>query len=108
MKAMKPIAKIVCGCAMLVWVHGATAGDITIRESGGSIILESTRGQAVPASAPQAVTAPVSSRVTVQPYTDTVDRARIEKRLEDRGTRTKKRVLEAEKDAAERAARSQR
>ena len=100
---MKPIAKIVCGCAMLVWIHGAAAGDITIRESGGSIILESARGQVVPASSASATAAPVSSRVTVQPYTDTVDRARVEKRLEDRGTRTKKRTLEAEKDAAERA-----
>jgi hypothetical protein len=89
---------------MLVWVHATCAGEITIRESGGSIILESSATGVTPASAPAATSLPAASRVTVQPYKDTVDRARIEKRLEDRGTRTKQRVLEAERDTAARAA----
>ncbi len=99
---MKSRASIVCG-ALLVWVSGAGAGEITIRESGGSIILESSRTGSVPAATPPAVP-PVSSRVAVQPYKETVDRAKIEKRMEDRGARTKQRVLEAERDAAARAA----
>ncbi len=100
---MKPIAKIVCGSIILVWAHGACASEITIRESGGSIILESNRTAVTQASAPAAAP-PTSSRVTVQPYVDTVDRTKIEKRLEDRGIRTRQRALEAEKDAAARAA----
>lgn len=124
---MRSIAKIVCTGAMLAWVHGATAGEITVRETGGSVILESVPADVTPVPAesikvaPNQKTpaktgstkkassqnakpqkAPVAPRVTVKAYKDKVDRARIEKRLEDRSARSKKRSMKAEQGAAER------
>lgn len=49
------------------------------------------------------VPTPPAPRIAVKPYHDKVDRANVEKRLDDKSARTKKRSAEAEKDVAERA-----
>ncbi|BBI99714.1 hypothetical protein FGKAn22_14070 [Ferrigenium kumadai] len=125
---MRTIAKTVFFVIVLSWIQGAGAGDVTVREQGGAIVLESiaassdmtqdasapaampaaaSPAQAQPAQAQPAQAAPSATRVPVKAYYDKVDRANIEKRIADRAARTKKRSLEAEKDATERAAKAQ-
>lgn len=128
---MKPIAKIICCGIALGWLQAAAAaGEVTVSEQGGSILLslESLPDAVQPASAPagQPVSAPARTADAAQPaqvqdgqgaapvtraparvYYERVDRANIEKRMDDRAARTMKRKAEAEKDAAERAANAQ-
>ncbi|BBI99709.1 hypothetical protein FGKAn22_14020 [Ferrigenium kumadai] len=116
---MKQSAKIIwCGVA-LAWLQGATAGELAVSEQAGAIVLESVtapadtaQGQAqapssAPPSAQQDQNASSSERVPIKANYEKVDRTRIEKRLSDREARTRSRSLEAEKDAAERAAKTQ-
>jgi hypothetical protein len=127
---MKLIAKIICCGIALGWLHGAVAGDVTVSEQNGSIVLElatppdapqpapvpaGTTGvvppvQAQPEQGAAPSAAPVTgapvTRVPVKPYYQKVDRANIEKRMDDRAARTKKRKADAEKDVAERAAKA--
>jgi hypothetical protein len=60
-----------------------------------------------PADVDNAVPTPPAPRIAVQPYRDKVDRTKVEKRLEDKGNRTKQRAVAVEKDASERAAKAQ-
>lgn len=53
------------------------------------------------------VPTPPATRVVVKPYHDKVDRAKVEKRIQDNADRTKKRSAEAKKDVTERAAKKQ-
>lgn len=120
---MKPIAKIICCSIALGWLQGAAAADVAVSEQNGSIVMELVAAPpdaAQPASAPMGMpdaaqptqaqpgqdAAPVT-RVPVKAYYEKVDRANIEKRMDDRAARTMKRKAEAEKDAAERAAKAQ-
>ncbi len=80
---MKTIAKYICCGIALAWFHGAIA-------------YEETTGQ------DNAVPTPPAPRIAVKPYHDKVSRTKVEKRIEDKAVRTRKRVAEAEKDAAER------
>lgn len=68
-------------------------------------------GGAAPAPAPaedaKVVPTPPAPRVVVKPYRDKVDRTKVEKRITDNAARTQKRSADAEKDAAERAAKAQ-
>lgn len=98
---MKPIAKVICCIAILPWISDATAGGVTVRESAGTVILESTSDMNMPASA-----VPVIQRAPASVHYDNVDRARAEKRLESNALRARKRTAEAQKDAAERAAKA--
>lgn len=109
---MKFIAKAICCSVALAWMQGATAGDVAVNVQADSIVLESVSAPSdaaalVPASAPAQAQSgqgvPSVDRVPVTPYRDKVDRTRIEKRISDRAARTKKRSLDAEKDAAGRA-----
>jgi hypothetical protein len=112
---MKLQAKIICGGIALAWLQVATAGDVAVSDQAGTIVLESVSAPADAAQVQlQAASAPAGTqdggaqaRVPVKPYYDKVDRARIEKRISDRAARTKKRSVEAEKDAATRAAKTQ-
>lgn len=101
---MKSIAKIICCGLALAWMVSATAAEEAADQVAGT--SAATNGGAV---APDDVVVPTppAPRVAVKPYHDKVDRAHVEKRLDDKSARTKKRVAEAEKDAAERAARAQ-
>lgn len=85
---MKSIAKIICCGVALAWMVSATAAQ-----------------EAAGATAPDDVVVPTppAPRIAVTPYHDKVDRAKVEKRLDDKSARTRKRAAEAEKDAAERA-----
>jgi hypothetical protein len=89
---MKSIAKIICCGVALAWMVSATAAE-----------------EAAGAAAPDDVVVPTppAPRIAVKPYHDKVDRAKVERRLDDKSARTRKRAAEAEKDAAERAARQQ-
>ena len=120
---MKPIAKFICCSIALGWLQGAVAADVAVSEQNGSIVLEMG---AAPPDVVQPASAPVgasdiappaqaqpgpdaapATRVPVKAYYETVDRANIEKRMDDRAARIKKRKADAEKDAAERAAKAQ-
>lgn len=125
---MSTLAKTICCVAALAWIQGAGAGEVVVSDQGGSIVLsaESSPDAVQPASAPAGLpvsastgmsdtpsqvpdgqgAAPVT-RVPVKAYYEKVDRANIEKRMEARAARTMKRKAEAEKDAAERAAKAQ-
>jgi hypothetical protein len=89
---MKSIAKIICCGVALAWMVSAAAA-------------EEAAGAAVPDDV--VVPTPPAPRITVKPYHDKVDRAKVERRLDDKSARTRKRAAAAEKDAAERAARQQ-
>lgn len=119
---MKPVAKIICCGIGLAWLHGAMAAEVTVSDQGGSVVLESlsappgmaavapspapaSAGTGLPPPAPAVQDGGGAARVTVQPHYEKVDRANIEKRMDDRAARTQKRKASAEKDAAERAAR---
>lgn len=119
---MKTTMKIICCGIGLAWLNGAMAAGVTVSEQGGSVVLESlsappdmgAASSPAPAPAPAGTgpspQAPAAqdgggARVTVQPHYEKVDRANIEKRMDDRAARTQKRKADAEKDAAERAAR---
>ena len=120
---MKSIAKIICCTIALAWMYSATAeeeavdqtstGEGQVAEGSPTVAADvpaADAGAAAPAAAAAddaVVPTPPAPRITVTPYRDKVDRAKVEKRLEDRSTRTKKRSAEAEKDVAERAAKQQ-
>ncbi len=113
---MKAIAKIICCGVVLAWIHGAAAEEEGVDQTsagGGSItetpLAAAAGGATSAAAAPDdaVVPTPPAPRITVAPYHDKVDRAKVEKRMDDRSKRTKQRSAEAEKDAAERAARQQ-
>ncbi len=131
---MRTISKTICFVIVLAWIQGTGAEEVTVSEQNGAIVLESVAAsadaaqqavsapaaipaasspaqaqpaQAQPAQAQPAQAAPSGTRVPVKAYYDKVDRANIEKRIADRAARTKKRSLDAEKDAAERAAQAQ-
>jgi hypothetical protein len=115
---MRTVAKTICCGVALMWMQGAGAGDVAVSEQAGTIVLESVAAQpdavqsaSAPANAPVQAQpeqgASSAARVPVKAYYEKVDRAHIEKRIADRAARTKKRSLEAEKDAAERAAKAQ-
>ncbi len=119
---MKSIAKIICCTIALAWMYSATAeeeavdqtstGERQVAEGSPAVAADvsaADAGAAAPAAAPDdaVVPTPPAPRITVTPYLDKVDRTKVEKRLEDRSTRTKKRTAEAEKDVAERAAKQQ-
>jgi hypothetical protein len=100
---MKAIAKIVCCGMVLAWVHSAVAEEDAVDPAAGAGGAASATVAAAPDDA--VVPTPPAPRVAVTPHKDKVDRARVEKRLTDKSDRTKKRSADAEKDAAERAAR---
>jgi hypothetical protein len=119
---MKSIAKIICCSVVLAWMCGATAeeeeaaagqvstGESQVVETPPGATADPNAGAAGAASAPAAaapddvvVPTPPAPRITVMPHEDKVDQTRVEQRLQDKATRTKKRTAEAEKDAAERA-----
>lgn len=106
---MKLIAKVFCSAIVLAWGQAAAAADVTVTEQAGSVVLQSVASvQAASAPAAQpAQGAPQTDRVPVKPSYEKVDPARIKKRIADRAARTKKRTLDAEKDASQRAAKSQ-
>ncbi len=116
---MKSIAKIICCGVALAWMCSATAEEETAGQAttADGQVTDATLagaaaagGGAAPVAAPAddvVVPTPPAPRIAVKPYHDKVDRAKVEKRLEDHATRTRKRSAEAEKDAAERAARQQ-
>lgn len=119
---MNTIAKIIGGGLMLVGLQGMAAGEMAVSDQEGTIVLESaasTPDADQPASSPVAADTaaapqgqPVqadapATRVPVKAYYEKVDRARIEKRMDDRAARTLKRKTSAEKDAAERAVKAQ-
>ncbi len=120
---MKSIAKIICCGVALAWMYSATAeeeaADTTSAAEGQ--VTETTSaaagaGSALPVgggAAPAAAAAddvvvptPPAPRIAVKPYHDKVNRANVEKRIEDNAVRTRKRSAEAEKDVAERAAKT--
>lgn len=104
---MKTIAKIICGTVVLSLVYGVAAAQVTVSEQGGAVTLQSVGSTNQAASAPSAQQDPAqTARVPVQANYEKVDRARIEKRIRDRAARTQKRKLEAERDAAQRAAKA--
>lgn len=104
---MKAIAKIICGGVALAWMCSAVAEEPAAGVTGVSPALAAADAD-VPATAAAeqdiAVPTPPAPRIAVKPYRDKVNRAKVEKRIEDRAARTKKRTAEAERDAAERAA----
>lgn len=117
---MKTMTKIICCGIGLAWLQGAMAAGVTVSDQGGSVVLESLSappdmgGASSPAPAAATGTSPQppaaqdgvpAARITVQPHYEKVDRATIEKRMDDRAARTRKRQADAEKDAAGRAAR---
>ncbi len=117
---MKAIAKIICCGMVLAWIHSAAADEDAVDQtSAGGQDTTPLAAPADPAAgaggaasatvsaAPDdaVVPTPPAPRVTVMPHKDKVDRARVEKRLTDKSDRTRKRSADAEKDAAERAAR---
>lgn len=131
---MKLTAKIMCCGIALGWLQGVSAGEVAVSEQNGSIVLElaspppdatqpvsAPAGMTTSAPAGMAASAPMGTanaappaqgaapvaRVPVKAYYEKVDRANIEKRMDSRAARTKKRSLDAEKDAAERAAKAQ-
>ena len=79
---------------------GATGSTSTAAAGGGA------PAPAAVEDAP-AVPTPPAPRVVVKPYHDKVDRTKVEKRIETNAAQTKKRSADAEKDAAERAAKAQ-
>lgn len=105
---MKPIAKFICCGVALMWGQGAIAAGVAVNEPSGAIVLELAAAPPdAAASAPAAQPdqgVQQATRVPVQANYDRVDRARIEKRIADRAARTKKRTLDAENNAATRAA----
>jgi hypothetical protein len=110
--------------------NGQAAAEETMAAAGGNaatgnsqLLAQSPAGGGATAAAPaanaapaatdapavkdaEAVPTPPAPRIAVRPYHDKVDRAKVEKRLEDKAVRTRKRTADAEKDAAERAART--
>ncbi len=95
---MKSIAKIICCGVALAWMHGATAKE--------DAAAPGTAGTISSAAAPaddRVVPTPPAPRIAVKPYHDKVDRAKVEKRIEDNAKLTRKRSTDSEKDAAERA-----
>ncbi len=117
---MKSIAKIICCSVALAWMYSATAeeeaaadqastGETQVTQASPGAAADPAAGAGPAAAAPDDVVVPTppAPRVTVMPYQDKVDRARVEQRLQDKATRTQKRSAEAEKDAAERAIQSQ-
>ncbi len=117
---MKMIVKmILCGAA-LVWLQSAGAEEESVDtapvvDAAQPVVVAdpaATQDAAgatstAPADVDNAVPTPPAPRVAVQPYHDKVDRTHVEKRLEDKGTRTKQREAVVEKDAAEKASRAQ-
>ena len=115
---MKTIAKMVlCGVA-LAWLQSASADEDTTDTAPAVDATQVVAAPAVtqsaldasttaPADVDNAVPTPPAPRIAVQPYRDKVDRANVEKRLQDKGNRTKQREAVVEKDAAERAAKAQ-
>ena len=114
---MKTIVKIVLCGAALAWLQGASAdedaADTAPADATQAVttpaVTQSALGasNAPPADVDNAVPTPPAPRIAVQPYHDKVDRAKVEKRLEDKGKQTKQRAATVEKDAAERAAKAQ-
>lgn len=109
---MKPIAKIICSVIVLAWWQTAAAADVTVSEQAGSVVLQSLsdtsaadQASSAPAQADQG--AQSAARVPVKPSYEKVDSARIKKRIADRAARKQQRKLEAEKEAATRAAKTQ-
>lgn len=114
------IVKIVLCGAALVWLQSAGADEESVDtapavDAAQPVVVadpSATQGAAgtagtAPADVDNAVPTPPAPRVAVQPYHDKVDRANVEKRLEDKGKRTKQREAVVEKDAAEKAAKAQ-
>ncbi len=116
---MKSIVKIVCCAVAFAWMLGASAEEdsqasaadtqVAGATSGAAGTTAAAGGDAAPAAAPDDVVVPTppAPRIAVTPYRDKVDRAKVEKRLTDKSDRTKKRTAEAERDALERAAKTQ-
>lgn len=121
---MKSIAKLICCGVALAWMYSAIAeedaagqaatadGQVTdaAAAAAGTASAPPAGGSTAPAAAATddvVVPTPPAPRIAVKPYHDKVDRAKVEKRLDDQATRTRKRSAEAEKDVAERAARTQ-
>ena len=120
---MKSIAKIICCGVALAWMYSATAREEaadTTSDAEGQVTETTSAagaGSALPVgggAAPTAAAAddvvvptPPAPRIAVKPYHDKVNRANVEKRIEDTAVRTRKRSADAEKDVAERAAKKQ-
>ncbi len=84
---------------------GAIAPAPTVAGGASDAMTTAASGVAAPAEADDVVVpTPPAPKIAVKPYHDKVDRASVEKRIEDNATRTKKRSADAEKDAAERKA----
>jgi len=110
---MKSIVKIIlCGIA-IAWMYSATAeeegaGQISAGAGADANVPAADANVAAPAAAEDVtVPTPPAPRIAVAPHRENVDRTQVEKRLEDRSARTKKRTAEAEKDVAERAGKAQ-
>jgi hypothetical protein len=88
----------------------------TLQTSGAAPVLADAT-TAIPADAAvpvpvaaedaKAVPTPPAPRITVKPYHDKINRANVEKRIENNAAITQKRSAVVEKDAADRAAKAQ-
>lgn len=123
---MKSIAKIICCGVALAWMCSAMAEDDTAGQAattegqvtettaaaaGGTGSAAPAGGGAAPAAVAgedaKAVPTPPAPRIAVKPYHDKINRANVEKRIENNAAITKKRSAVVEKDAADRAAKAQ-
>jgi hypothetical protein len=81
----------------------SAGGDTAAMQAAAADVAGSTSAAVEDVTVPT----PPATRVVVKPYHDKVDRAKVEKRIEDNAVRTRKRSADAEKDVAERAAKKQ-
>ncbi len=105
---MKFTAKIICCGVALVWMHSAAAEEAAQASLAQTPAVTAAADPSAATSDDLVAPTPPAPRITVAPRRETVDKAKIEKRMDERSARTSKRTAEAEKDVAERATQQQR
>ncbi len=85
------------------------AGAAAPASTGGTAnAVQADAGAAAPAAEDaKVVPTPPAPRIAVKPYHDKINRANVEKRIENNAAITQKRSAVVEKDAADRAAKAQ-
>ncbi len=112
---MKTTAKIVC-CFALACFYTVSAGAETTNSTSATEVEATSTDQATGSDSADAslvigddngsVTSDQKIPVVAQP--EDVDQVKVERRLEEKAARTKQRIVEAEKDVADRNAQAQR
>jgi hypothetical protein len=95
------------GNSALTQVAAEAAAPASAGATANTVLADA--GAPAPAAAEDAkvVPTPPAPRIAVKPYHDKINRARVEKRIENNAAITKKRSAVVEKDAADRAAKAQ-